>query len=119
VQGANNDGYQLLDSHPALLKLLCQYPNVRLFAAGHKNVPSRLLHDGIVHTLSPQLIQAPMGYDVFQLYEGGLTRTTYELDEQHYVEVGRCAYGSRYPERYGSEGDRNFSHRYVPERQRR
>ena len=113
VQGVNDDGYQLLDSHTALLKLLSAYPNVRLFAAGHKNVPSTLVRDGILHTLSPQLIQAPCGYDVIHLYEGGVARTTYEIDEQHYTEVARSAYGERYGERYGREQDRNFSHRYA------
>lgn len=113
VQGVKNDGYQLLDDHEALLQLLSAYPNVRLFAAGHKNVPSTLRRDGILHTLSPQLIQAPCGYDVINLYAGGLARTTYEIDEQHYVEVARSAYGASYGERYGSEHDRNFGFRYA------
>lgn len=113
VQGVNDDGYQLLDDHRALLKLISTYPNVRLFAAGHKNVPSMMLQGGVVHTLSPQLIQAPCGYDVIHLYAEGLARTTYEIDEQHYVEVARTAYGTRYRDRYGAEHDRNFSHRYA------
>jgi hypothetical protein len=112
VQGVNDDGYQLLDNRRQLLKLLAEFPNVRVFAAGHKNVPSLLVHHGILHTLSPQLIQAPCGYDVLQLYEGGVARTTYEIDEQHYCEVARAAYEVRWPERYGAETDRNFSHVY-------
>jgi 3',5'-cyclic AMP phosphodiesterase CpdA len=112
VQGVNDDGYQLLDNRRQLLELLAEFPNVRVFAAGHKNVPSLLAHQDILHTLSPQLIQAPCGYDVLQLYEGGVTRTTYEVDEQHYCEVARAAYEDRWPERYGAERDRNFSHRY-------
>jgi hypothetical protein len=72
-----------------------------------------LRRDGIVHTLSPQLIQAPSGYDVLHLYAGGVARTTYEIDEQHYAEAARSAYGARYTERYGSERGRNFSHCYA------
>ena len=68
---------------------------------------------GLVHTLSLQLIQSPCGYDVLQLYEGGVARTTYEIDEQHYCEVARAAYADRWPERYGAEEDRNFFHAYA------
>ena len=112
VQGAKNDGYQLLDNHRELLDLLAGSPRVRLFAAGHKNVPSKLVHRGIVHLLSPQLIQAPCGYDMVTFYEGGLGRTTWEIDEQHYCEVARSAYQRSWPERYGREDDRNFVHPY-------
>jgi hypothetical protein len=112
VQGVNNDGYQLLDNRRQLLELLARFPNVRVFAAGHKNVPSLLVHQNVLHTLSPQLIQAPCGYDLLSLYERGVTRTTYEIDEQHYCEVARAAYADRWPERYGAEHARNFSHVY-------
>ena len=112
VQGVNDDGYQLLDNHQQLLELLAEFGNVRVFAAGHKNVPSLLVHRGVVHTLSPQLIQAPCGYDLLQFYHGGVARTTFEIDEQHYCEVARAAYADRWLERYGTDADRNFSHGY-------
>ena len=108
VQGSNDDGYQLLDSHRELLGLLRSFPQVRAFVAGHKNVPSLVVANGIAHTLSPQLIQAPCGYDLLHLFAGGLGRTTYEIDEQHYVEVARAAYGGRFAERYGTDAARNF-----------
>jgi 3',5'-cyclic AMP phosphodiesterase CpdA len=112
VQGFKNDGYQLLDSHRQLLELICSFPNVRVFAAGHKNVPSMLVHRNVVHTLSPQLIQAPCAYDLLELYAGGVGRTTYEIDEQHYCEVARAAYASDWAERYGDEAGRNFNFVY-------
>jgi hypothetical protein len=112
VQGHRNDGYQLLDNHRALLALLARHPRVRVFAAGHKNVPSRVDRQGVVHLLSPQLIQAPCGYDVLTFYEGGLGRVTYEIDEQHYCEVARAAYQPFWRERYGQESHRNFVLRY-------
>ena len=112
VQGAKNDGYQLLRGHRELLQLLHGFPRVRAFVAGHKNVPSLVVSSGVAHTLSPQLIQAPCGYDVLRLYEGGMARTTYEIDEQHYCEVARTAYGAQFPERYGTEDGRNFLHLY-------
>ena len=108
VSGPRNDGYQLLDNHSEILKLLGDFPNVRLFVAGHKNVPSMVPHRGIIHTLSPQLIQAPCGYDMLRLYEGGAARTTYEIDEQHYCEVGRAAYDGDWRMRYGDDEGRNF-----------
>jgi 3',5'-cyclic AMP phosphodiesterase CpdA len=108
VAGAKNDGYQLLDHHRELLTLLSESPRVRVFSAGHKNVPSRLDRDGVVHLLSPQLIQAPCGYDMLSFYDDGLGRTTYEIDEQHYCEVARAAYEGSWPERYGQEDHRNF-----------
>lgn len=112
VQGARNDGYQLLDNRGELLDLLEQFPHVRVFAAGHKNVPSKLFRRGVVHLLSPQLIQAPCGYDMLTFYDGGLARTTWEIEEQHYCEVARAAYEPIWPERYGREEDRNFLHAY-------
>jgi hypothetical protein len=112
VAGARNDGYQVLESRQWLLGLLDTYPSVRLFAAGHKNVPSMLVHNGIVHLLSPQLIQCPCGFDLVHLYEGGMARTTFEIDEQHYCEVARAAYEDDWLLRYGAEEDRNFCLRY-------
>jgi 3',5'-cyclic AMP phosphodiesterase CpdA len=108
VQGPRNDGYQLLDHHRLLLRLLARYPNVRVFSAGHKNVPSRMTQSGIVHLLSPQLIQAPCAYDLLHLYQGGVARTTHEIDEQHYCELARAAYRHDWEARYGTEASRNF-----------
>ncbi len=112
VQGPRNDGYQLLDNHREVLGLLARHGNVRLFVAGHKNVPSMMIRDGIIHTLSPELIQAPCGYDILHLFEGGAIRTTYEIDEQHYCEVSRAAYADDWRARYGDEEGRNFSVAY-------
>jgi 3',5'-cyclic AMP phosphodiesterase CpdA len=112
VQGAKNDGYQLLDNRHQILSLLSRYPNVRLFVAGHKNVPSIMKKDGIIHLLSPQLIQSPCGYDLLRLYDAGVMRTTYEIDEQHYCEVARSAYSHNWEERFGEMNARNFYELY-------
>ena len=114
VQGHRNDGYQLLDNHKRILNVLERYPNVRLFAAGHKNIPSAVLKKGIVHTLSPQLIQFPSGYDMLSMYDGGILRTTYEIDEQHYLEFTKAGYVHNWQERYGAEEGRNFSIDFNP-----
>lgn len=107
-QGSKNDGYQLLDNHVEILDFLSEYPNVRLFVAGHKNVPSIVEKAGIIHMLSPQLIQAPCGYDILKLYDHGAMRMTYEIEEQHYCEVARAAYADNWCERFGSDDGRNF-----------
>ena len=112
VQGPRNDGYQVLEDHRTLLALLDRYPNVRAFVAGHKNIPSRVVRNGVAHLLSPELIQAPCGYDMLTLYEDGMSRTTYEIDEQHYVEVARAAYERDWPDRFGAEEERSFYHAY-------
>lgn len=54
------------------------------------------------------LIQSPCGYDMLDLCEDGLCRVTYEIDEQHYVEVARAAYESEWPLRFGTDEDRRF-----------
>ena len=108
VQGHRNDGYQLLSDHRSLLALLGRFPNVRLFAAGHKNVPSRVLSGHTLHTLSAQLIQAPCGYEMFDFCHGGLARISYEIDEQHYAEVARAAYEREGALRFGTPEDRCF-----------
>jgi predicted MPP superfamily phosphohydrolase len=112
VVGSRNDGYQLIHDHRDILNLIERYPNVRLFLAGHKNVPSVVERNGVLHTLSSQLIQAPCGYDLFQLYEGGVQRVTFEIDEQHYCETARVAYAHNWLLRYGSEHSRNFCINY-------
>lgn len=112
VTGLRNDGYQLLSNHRAILELLRRYPKVRLFSAGHKNVPSRVVTGQLVHLLTPQLIQAPCGFDLVHLSEGGFSRLTYEIDEQHYVEVARAAYEHEWSLRYGDEPARNFAWAY-------
>lgn len=112
VQSWRNDGYQLLESHQEVLDLLSRHPRVRLFAAGHKNVPSRLLQGHTLHLLSPQLIQAPCSYDLLDLCEHGLARTTCEIDEQHHVEVARAAYEHNWRLRFGTEVDRCFVWQY-------
>jgi 3',5'-cyclic AMP phosphodiesterase CpdA len=112
VQGTRNDGYQLLDAHRELLDLIRRCANVRLVSAGHKNVPSRFLSGHVLHLLSPQLIQAPCGYDLLDLCADGLARITYEIDEQHYAEVARAAYEREGPLRFGTDEDRCFVWRY-------
>ncbi len=112
VQGARDDGYQVLEDRRGLLEVLDRHPNVRAFVAGHKNVPSRVVRRGVAHLLSPEFIQAPCGYDLLTLYEGGFSRATYEIDEQHYCEVARAAYERDWPVRFGTEEDRSFYHAY-------
>jgi hypothetical protein len=97
VAGPRNDGYQLLSNHRALLAVIARHPNVRVFSAGHKNVPSKMLRGSTLHLLSPQVIQAPCAYDMLSFYQGGVSRTTYEID------------GAM---RYGDEEARNFWYGY-------
>lgn len=113
VQGWKNDGMQQFFDYQSVLDLLARYSNIRAFIAGHKNVPSRMVHQGILHTLSPQLIQAPCGYSVIEVYDDGLVHNVYEIDEQPYVQISRDAYGGEYPERYGNDADRNYVHLFL------
>ncbi|MBN2441144.1 MAG: metallophosphoesterase [Spirochaetales bacterium] len=109
VRGYKNDGMQQLYNSKELRELLQKYKGIKAVFAGHKNVPSKIMHHGIAHILSPQLIQAPCGYDVVDVYDHGLTKTTYEIDEQDYVWQSRMAYGRGWQERYGTEESRNFT----------
>lgn len=109
VQGRKNDGMQQLANHRELLTLLRRYPGVKAVFAGHKNVPSLVTADGIAHFLSPQLIQAPCGYDIVTLYENGLIKNSHEIDEQHYVWQSRRAFGNGWQERFGTPESRNLT----------
>lgn len=113
VQGWKNDGMQQLVHYDDVLDLLSRYSRIRAFIAGHKNVPSRMTRQGVPHLLCPQLIQAPCGYSVFEAYEDGLQHNVFEIDEQHYVQISRDAYGDDYPERYGNDADRNWTYPYA------
>ena len=113
VQGWKNDGLQQLDNYREILKLIQQFPNVRAFLAGHKNVPSRIMLDGVAHILCPQLIQSPCGYSIIYFYENGWVMTTHEIDEQDYVWCSRKAFSSSgWQERFGTEESRNFCIEY-------
>ena len=112
VQGWRNDGMQILDSSKFLLNLLEEYPRMRAWIAGHKNVPSKVEHNGILHLLSPQLIQAPCGYRILEIHEHGISSRTYNIDESHLALLSRDAYGSEYSERHGRMEDRNFDWLY-------
>ncbi len=108
VQGWKNDGLQQMYQYQEVLSLLKQYPGVKVFFAGHKNVPSRIIKGGINHVLCPQLIQAPCGFFMVDVYEKGLLCSYYEIDEKHYVQISRNAYGNDWKERCGTEESRNF-----------
>lgn len=109
VRGYKNDGMQQLYNSGELLALFQKYKGIKAVFAGHKNVPSKVMVNGIAHLLSPQLIQAPCSYDIVDLYETGLIRTVYEIDEQDYVWRSRQAFGKGWQERYGEEESRNFT----------
>jgi hypothetical protein len=108
VQGPKNDGMQVLWSAASILSLLQEHPNVRAWIAGHKNVPSRIVRAGMMHLLSPQLIQAPCGFRILEIFEDGIRSRVYGIKEQHLARLSQLAYGTDYAERYGTEDDRDF-----------
>ena len=108
VQGWKNDGMQVLWSAAEIKSLLRRYPNVRAWLGGHKNVPSKVIEDGMLHLLSPQLIQAPCGFRVLDIHDDGLRSRVYDIEEQDLAELSRLAYGKDYPERYGTKENREF-----------
>lgn len=111
-KGRWDDGMQLLENASDILQLLHSYPSVKAVFCGHKNVPSMLVDDsGLLHTLSPQPIQVPCAYDVFDVYDQGVTRVVYEIEEMDLQDVSRRAAGeleSRH--RSGIEEHRNFTY---------
>ena len=95
-EGAWDDDLQLLDNSEGLLKLIRSHSKVKAVVCGHKNVPSALVDQaGILHTLSPQLMQTPCGYDVFDVHEHGLLRAVHEIEEMDLQEVSRQAAGEQ------------------------
>jgi 3',5'-cyclic AMP phosphodiesterase CpdA len=113
VSGWKNDGMQQLYDYQSVLDLINRYPRVRAFIAGHKNVPSRLVHQGVLHLLCPQLIQAPCGYSVIEVHETGLIHNVFEIEEQQYAQISRDAYADDYPERYGEDEQRNYVYSFA------
>ena len=109
VQGARNDGMQVLWSAAPLLDLLHEFPNVRGWIAGHKNIPSKVEERGVLHLLSPQLIQAPCAFRVLDIFSNGIESKLYEIEEKELAELSRQAYGTEYVERLGRPEDRDFS----------
>lgn len=114
VQGRHNDGLQILRAAEEILALMRQYPNVRAWIAGHKNVPSKVVHENALHLLSPQLIQAPCGYRILEIHDAGIRSQTFGLRETALAEISRVAYGASYPARHGREEDRDFWWSWTP-----
>ena len=112
VQGWHNDGMQQLFASNDIRFLLRKYPNVRAWIAGHKNVPSKVIQDNLLHLLSPQLIQAPCGYRILHIHENAIVASTHDIEESHIADLSRQAYGPDYPSRHGKEEDRNFTWKF-------
>ena len=108
VQGHKNDGMQVLWSADRIMSLLQDYSNVHAWIAGHKNVPSKIVRDGLLHLLSPQLIQAPCGFRVLDIHDDGILSRVYDIQEQDLALLSQRAYGTDYAERYGKPEDRDF-----------
>ena len=109
VQGPLNDGMQVLWAADELIKLITQFPNVRAWIAGHKNVPSKMEHNGTLHLLSPQLIQAPCGFRVIDVHQNGIVSRVHAIQESELSALSRQAYGDQYAARHGSAEDRDFA----------
>ncbi len=112
VQGWRNDGMQVLHASQSLLDLVDKHPRMRAWIAGHKNVPSMVERNGALHLLSPQLIQAPCGYRMLDIYENGLASQVHSIDETSLANLSRDAYGPDYPGRHGRPEDRDFAWRF-------
>lgn len=108
VQGWRNDGMQVLWGAEEVLALLRGHPNVRCWLAGHKNVPSVVEQDGMLHVLSPQLIQSPCGYRVLEVHDEGLRTECVEIEERDLAARSDRAQGRELAERRGEPGDRSF-----------
>jgi len=108
VQGRNNDGTQVLWAADDLLALLRRHPQVRAWIAGHKNVPSKVIRDGVMHLLSPQLIQTPCAYRLLDIHQNGVRSRVHGIEEQDIAKWSDRAQGSAFAERQGREEDRNF-----------
>ncbi len=109
VQGPRNDGMQVLWFGNEIMTLLAQFPNVRAWIAGHKNVPSKVERNGMLHLLSPQLIQAPCAFRMLDVHDNRIDSKIHEIQERELSELSRRAYGAEYSDRYGRPEDRDFS----------
>ena len=108
VQGWNDDGTQVLWAADDQLALLRRHPHVRGWIAGHKNVPSKMIRDGVLHLLSPQLIQTPCAYRLLDIHPDGVRSGVYPIAEQDIAQWSDRAQGSSFQERLGLEEDRDF-----------
>lgn len=109
VQGYLNDGMQVLHAGEKIIELFQQYPNVRGWFAGHKNIPSKVVKSGMLHLLSPQLIQAPCGYRILEIHDDKVVSTTHEIIETQVSDLSKEAYGREYKARCGEPDDRDFT----------
>jgi len=94
--------------------LLDQAPHVRAVFSGHKNIPTSTQRRQVTHIVCPQLVQVPCGFDLIDIYDHGLVRHLFEIDEVHLDWRSRDAYADpgEIPYRYGRESDRNFTIRF-------
>ncbi|MEM9253244.1 MAG: metallophosphoesterase [Planctomycetota bacterium] len=95
----------------SVAELLASRPCVVGAFAGHKNIPARTEHGGVTHAVCAQPCQAPCGFDVVDVYAGGMVRQTHEIDRLDWMHRSRSALGVKGPAHYrhGLERARNFS----------
>jgi 3',5'-cyclic AMP phosphodiesterase CpdA len=108
VQGWNDDGTQVLRAADDVLPLLRKHPMVRGWIAGHKNVPSKVVHEGVLHLLSPQLIQTPCAFRLLDIHDEGVLSHVHPIEEEDLARWSDRAQGASFQERLGRGEDRDF-----------
>ena len=103
-----------IHNHHDVADLLARHPQVRAAFAGHKNIPTRTDQGHVAHMTCPQICRAPCSYDLVDLYDEGLVRHIFEIDESHLLAQSKAQFSQ--PEdaayRFGLESGRNFSVTY-------
>lgn len=108
VEGPKNDGMQVLWGASDVLALLAKFPQVRAWIAGHKNIPSKVVQRGLLHLLSPQLIQAPCAVRVIDIHPDGICSRVFPIEQRAWARLSEVAYGPSYSDRHGQLEDRDF-----------
>lgn len=99
-----------LDNTEEIKAMIRKWPQVQAAFAGHKNIPTLSIADGVAHVLSPQVVHYDCGFDTVDVYEDGFVRIIHEIDELDLLRRSEKMHDS--PEsiayRYGAECGRNF-----------
>ena len=75
------DTKQEVENPAEICALRRSHTKVRAAFAGHKNIPSRTDDGHVTHLLCPRIVHYPCGFDVVDVYEGGLVRQIFEIDD--------------------------------------
>ncbi len=102
-----------IENHTEVRTLLGARRQVKACFAGHKNIPSVQRDGHMVHVTSPQVVTYDCAFDIVDVYEDGLVRVLYEIEDRSLLRFSQEHMRQMHQDKpgfsYGLDAMRNFT----------